>query len=185
MSGLTGLAKEIAGRAVERAPPRATPARDQEGATAPAMTAAASARSVMAKLLLASPVIGQGIRIWPFCPSSRAKPPGGRRSRGTFLADLATRKVPPLRLAALGSGRDDGLLSYANALPVIGGGGLKGRRGKASDEVDEVPMSQAHGTRGRPSPSAPYHEAPPPITGEEYARAAPKPGRRSGSGRRS
>jgi hypothetical protein len=34
-----------------------------------------------------------------------------RRSRGTFLHAVATRKVPPLRLASLGSGRDDSFLS--------------------------------------------------------------------------
>ncbi|MGE0579044.1 MAG: cobaltochelatase subunit CobN [Reyranella sp.] len=50
----------------------------------------------------------QGIRAGQVTPSSRAEPPEGRRSRGTFLADAAAREVPPLRLAALGSGRDDG-----------------------------------------------------------------------------
>ncbi len=35
-----------------------------------------------------------------------------RSSRGTFLADAARRKVPPLRLAALGYGRDDGTICH-------------------------------------------------------------------------
>jgi len=50
----------------------------------------------------------QGIRADQFTPSSRAEPPEGRRSRGTFLAGAAAREIPPLRLAALPSGRDDG-----------------------------------------------------------------------------
>src|SRR6185369_1423435 len=41
-------------------------------------------------------------------PSSRAKPPEGRRSRGTCSCwQRPQEEVPPLRLAALGSGRDD------------------------------------------------------------------------------
>ena len=50
----------------------------------------------------------QGIRADQFTPPSRAEPPEGRRSRGTFLAGAAAREIPPLRLAALRSGRDDG-----------------------------------------------------------------------------
>src|SRR5262249_32306316 len=41
-------------------------------------------------------------------PSSRAEPPEGRRSRGTFFVDASPKEVPPLRLASRGSGRDDG-----------------------------------------------------------------------------
>src|SRR5262245_66331118 len=40
-------------------------------------------------------------------PSSRAEPPEGRRSRGTSFVGAPAKKVPPLRLAARGSGRDD------------------------------------------------------------------------------
>src|ERR1700737_1857781 len=46
---------------------------------------------------------------FPPIPSSRAKPPKGRRSRGTSSCGSAFKKVPPLRLASLGFGRDDGL----------------------------------------------------------------------------
>src|SRR4029450_299351 len=38
--------------------------------------------------------------------SSRPEPPEGRRSGGTFLCRVQPEKVPPLRLASLGSGRD-------------------------------------------------------------------------------
>jgi len=41
-------------------------------------------------------------------PSSRAKPPIGRRSRGTSSSWRPQEEVPPLRLASLGFGRDDG-----------------------------------------------------------------------------
>ena len=39
-------------------------------------------------------------------PSSRAKPPEGRRSRGTCFVDAAAKKVPPLRLATLKNAGD-------------------------------------------------------------------------------
>src|SRR5262245_56490598 len=75
-----------------------------------------------------SPPPGQGYRIWPIFPSSRAEPPEGRRSRGTFFCDASTKQVPPLRLATRGSGRDDGSLrAYAIALPL---GGEVGRGGE-------------------------------------------------------
>ncbi|MFO1086090.1 MAG: tRNA lysidine(34) synthetase TilS [Reyranellaceae bacterium] len=50
--------------------------------------------------------------------------------------------------------------------PVIGGGGPKGRRGKASVEISPIPTSESEASCLRPSPSAPYDGAPPPITGE-------------------
>ena len=44
----------------------------------------------------------------------------------------------------------------------------RGWRGKASDEVHKIPTSESETSRLRPSPSAPYDGAPPPITGEGF-----------------
>src|ERR671910_646270 len=48
-------------------------------------------------------------------PSSRAEPPKGRRSRGTFFVGASTKQVPPLRASR--SGRDDGASSRHPNLP--------------------------------------------------------------------
>ena len=66
-----------------------------------------------------SPRGEQDYRKLLFMPSSRAKPPNGRRSRGPPHVAEATEQVPPLRLAepapseveGLGSGLDDGVLA--------------------------------------------------------------------------
>src|SRR5882724_11298258 len=77
-------------------------------------------------------------------PSSRAK----RRSReveGPPLGDAATKQVPPLRLATLGSGRDDGRV-LSERRPVLRRRRLSGRYASSSNRH---PERSAEGAKSR------------------------------------
>src|SRR6266851_4475883 len=66
------------------------------------------------KVLVSVASVAVNRRIRSPYSSSRAKPPTGRRSRGTYSCRRHNEQVPPLRLATLGSGRDDGVLILRN-----------------------------------------------------------------------
>ncbi|MGD9883082.1 MAG: tRNA lysidine(34) synthetase TilS [Reyranella sp.] len=94
----------------------------------------------------------------PLLPVSRARLTATLVARGMQWIDDPSNTDPRFERARL---------RIMCASPVIGGGGPEGRRGKAAVEIAPIPTWKSEAPRLRPSPSAPYDGAPPPIAGEE------------------